>query len=123
MEIQGKVVEILQPKGGQSARGNWKKQEIILETNEQFPKKICVANWNDKVDISAVKQGDEIVVSVNIESREFNGNWFTDIRIWKIDMKRNTSSLDLPGMKSSDVPPPPPPPWIGNDSEDESIPF
>jgi hypothetical protein len=124
MEIQGKIVEILQPKGGQSSRGNWKKQEIILETNEQFPKKICVANWNDKVDITALKPGDEITASVNIESREFNGSWYTDIKIWKIDSKKNSgSSSTLPGTGNSEVPPPAPPPWLDNNADDEEIPF
>lgn len=125
MEIQGRIIEKLEPKGGQSARGSWKKQELIIETNESFPKKICVANWNDKIDITAINVGDEVTASVNIESREYNGNWYTDIKVWKVDVNSGKSSSDnsqgLPGMGSGEVPPPP---WEAEKADDDQdLPF
>ncbi|MFW5721075.1 MAG: DUF3127 domain-containing protein [Bacteroidota bacterium] len=85
MELEGKVIEIIEPKTGESARGPWKKQEIILETEDAYPKKICMINWNDKVDISSLQTGQRVKAFINIESREYNGNWFTDVKIWKIE--------------------------------------
>ncbi len=125
MDIQGRLLEVLQPKSGQSSRGTWKKQEFILETNESFPKKICIANWNDKIDISTLKPGDEVTVSVNIESREYNGNWYTDIKAWKVDVTRQPSSdadnQGLPGIQGEDAPPPP---WENDPGEsDQDLPF
>ena len=126
MEIQGKIIEILNPKGGESSRGSWKKQEFILETNESFPKKVCIVNWNDKVDISALKQGDEVVASINIESREYNNNWYTDVKVWKIEINnpsqgQHSADNSLPGLSDKDVPPPP---WESEPAgSDEDIPF
>ncbi len=125
MEIQGKILEVLEPKSGQSSRGTWKKQEFILETNESFPKKICIASWNDKIDISNLKPGDEATVSVNIESREYNGNWYTDIKAWKVDVSsqqsKDSGNQGLPGMQGEDAPPPP---WENDPGEsDQDLPF
>ncbi len=125
MEIQGRILEMLEPKSGQSSRGSWKKQEFILETNESFPKKICIASWNDKIDLSNLKAGDEVTVSVNIESREYNGNWYTDIKAWKAEVTNQKSNdsgnQGLPGLKGEDAPPPP---WENDPGEsDEDLPF
>jgi hypothetical protein len=127
MEIQGKIINILDPKGGESTRGSWKKQEFILETNDSFPKKVCIVNWNDKVDISSLKPGDDVVASVNIESREYNNNWYTDVKVWKIEINnpsQSQSSADnsLPGLSSSDAPPPP---WESEpaDKDEDDMPF
>ncbi|MDR1121161.1 MAG: DUF3127 domain-containing protein, partial [Dysgonamonadaceae bacterium] len=71
---------------GTSAKGDWKKQEIILETEEQYPRKICIVLWGDRIaDIAGVQLNKEIItVSVTVESREFNGRWYTDVRGWRI---------------------------------------
>lgn len=83
MEINGKIIELLPEKSGQSANGAWRKQEYILETNSQYPKKICFMAWGEKIDQSAIKQGENLVVSVDLESREYNGRWYTDVKAWK----------------------------------------
>lgn len=85
MEITGKIVQILPASGGQSAKGPWKRQDFIIETIEQFPKKVCLSNWNDKVELNQQGIGIQVKASVNIESREFNGKWYTDIRVWKME--------------------------------------
>ena len=40
LEINGKIIKILPQQSGTGRNGVWKKQDFILETNEQFPKKI-----------------------------------------------------------------------------------
>ena len=84
MEINGKIIELLPEKSGQSANGTWRKQEYILETNSQYPKKVCFMAWGDKIDQFAIKQGESLVVSVDLESREYNGRWYTDVKAWKV---------------------------------------
>jgi hypothetical protein len=86
LDVVGKIVQILDLQTGTSARGDWKKQEFILETEEQYPRKICISLWGDRVnDIVGIQLGRELVtVSVALESREFNGRWYTDARAWKI---------------------------------------
>ena len=103
MEIKGKIIQILEKKSGTSSNGNWTKQGFIVETTEQFPKKIFVTDWNDKLNVSAFLN-QSITVYVNIESREYKGNWYTDIKAWKIDQDKNNNTpnqiIELP--KSED---------------------
>ena len=89
MEINGKIIELLPEKSGQSANGNWRKQEYILETSSQYPKKVCFMAWGDKIDQFAIKQGESLVVSIDLESREYNGRWYTDVKAWKVSRDGN----------------------------------
>ena len=84
MEIRGKIIELLPEKAGQSANGGWRKQEYVLETDGQYPKKICFMAWGDKIDQFNIKQGETVEVSVDLESREYNGRWYTDVKAWKV---------------------------------------
>lgn len=86
MEIKGKIILALPEQGGTSKAGNaWRKREYVLETQETYPKKICFNLFGDRIDQYPVSVGDDVTVSVDIESREFNGRWYTDIRAYKIE--------------------------------------
>ena len=85
MELTGNIVQILPEVGGTSKTGNaWRKQEYILETKDQYPKKICFNAWGEKIDQFALKAGEEVTVSFDIESREYNGRWFTEVKAWTV---------------------------------------
>jgi hypothetical protein len=86
LDVTGRIVQVLDLQTGTSARGDWKKQEFILETEEQYPRKICISLWGDRInDIAGIQLNKELItVSVALESREFNGRWYTDVRGWKI---------------------------------------
>jgi hypothetical protein len=86
IEIKCKLLDKLPVQSGTSARGAWCKQDFIVETIEQYPRKICMNVWgDDKVkELANYNSQDMLNVSINIESREFNGRWYTDIRAWKI---------------------------------------
>lgn len=84
MEVKGKVVQLLPLQTGQGKNGPWKKQEFIIETQAQYPKKVCIHMWGDKIDQYQLKPGDVITAFVEVESREFNSRWYTDVRAWKI---------------------------------------
>lgn len=86
MELKGKITQKLDLQTGQGKNGMWKKQEYILEiAASQYPKKVCFHVWGEKIDQFGLAVGDEIVASVDIESREFNGKWYTNIQAWKVD--------------------------------------
>jgi len=84
LEISGKIIELLTVKSGQSANGEWRKQEYVLETENEYPKKICFMAWGDKIDQFNIEQGENLAVSVDLESREYNGRWYTDVKAWKV---------------------------------------
>lgn len=96
MELKGKVIQLLPLQSGMGKKGPWKKQEFILETQSQYPKKVCLSIWGDKVDQFNVSVGQSLNVSVELESREYNGRWYTEARAWKIDKGSNTYSENGP---------------------------
>jgi len=84
MELNGKIIKLLPEKSESSAKGPWRKQEYILETDGQYPKKVCIMAWSDKIDEFAIKEGENLVVAIDLESREYNGRWYTDVKAWKV---------------------------------------
>ena len=92
MELKGKVIQLLPQQSGMGKKGPWKKQEFILETQAQYPKKVCLSAWGDKIDQFGIAEGDQLNVSVDLESREYNGRWYTEARAWKIEKSGNTGA-------------------------------
>ena len=85
MELTGKLVAIGDITEGQSARGTWRKQIFAIETMEQYPKKVAFMAWGDRCDdVAVLNLGDTLTVQFDVESREFNGKWYTDLKAWSI---------------------------------------
>jgi hypothetical protein len=78
--------EVLAPVEGQGANGTWRRQDIIVETVDQYPKKVCVSIWGDKINVQELTINSPYTIDVNLESREYNGRWFTDVKAWKITL-------------------------------------
>ncbi len=124
MEISGNIIRILPEKSGEGRNGPWRKQEFIVETNGQYPRQVCIAVWGDKIDQFALKEGERITASVNIESREFNERWYTDVKAWKVI--RETAGEDIAGEPQSPMPPfdaPPPTEEHPGAREEDDLPF
>lgn len=86
MEIKGKIILALPEVTGTSKAGNpWKKKEYVLETQESFPRKVHFDFFGEKADQYNLNVGEVITLSFDIESREYNGKWFTSIRGWKAE--------------------------------------
>ena len=86
MEIVGKVAKILEMVTGQGQNGAWRKQEFILETEGDYPKKVCIEIWGDRIDEFKLQEGETVKAHINIASKEANnGRWFTNVRVWKIE--------------------------------------
>ena len=88
MELAGKVIAILEARSGVSkTTGNpWKMQDYVIETHEQFPRRMVFNVFGeDKINAFNIQMGEELNVSFDINAREFQGRWFNDIRAWRID--------------------------------------
>lgn len=86
MEISGKIIQVLPLQQGTSKAGNtWKKQEYVLETQDNYPRKVKFDFFGDRVDQYPLNLGEVVTVSFDLESREFNGRWYTDVRAWKAE--------------------------------------
>ena len=103
MEFEGVVYKILPATKGTSARGDWQRQEVIFELPQEFSRKICVIFFNKESDVARLKEGATYTVSVNIESREYNGKWYTDVRAWRVQPKQEEAAAAAPAMP--DMPP------------------
>jgi hypothetical protein len=105
MEIRGRIIQVLPMASGTSKSGNaWKKQEYVLETLDQYPRKVCFNLFGDRVDQYPVQVGEEVLVSFDLESREFNGRWYTDVRAWKIDKADAVPQAPVYGDPSQQAP-------------------
>ena len=85
MQLTAKLVQVLPLQTGSGKNGQWKKQDIIVETEGQYPKKVCVSIWGDKINESQLQVGAQLSISFDVESREYNGRWYTDVKAWKIE--------------------------------------
>ena len=87
MELSGKVIAILPAKGGISRNGNeWKAQEYVIETHDQYPRKMLFDVFGaDKIQQFNIQMGEEITVQFDIDARQWNDRWFNSIRAWRID--------------------------------------
>lgn len=106
--VTGTVKEVLQTKQGVSASGKeWATQEFILTTDDSnYPCDICFRIFgNDKITECAVKEGESLQVFFDIRSRDYNGRWFTDINVWKIDrmLKPNEAAPGVPNDSQPQV--------------------
>ncbi len=91
MEIRGRIVQVLPLASGVSRTGNnWRKQEYILETFDQYPRKVLFNFFNNTIDQYPLQVGEDIILSFDLESRSFVGRdgverWSTDVRGWKVE--------------------------------------
>lgn len=88
MEMSGRITQVFEPRGGVSARtGNsWKVQQFLLETIEQYPKRLCFEVFGeDKLNLFNIQVGQELTVSFDIDAHEYQGRWYNQIRAWKVE--------------------------------------
>ena len=114
MDLSGKVINQLPEVSGSSKSGNsWRKQEYIIETGGQYPKKVCVSVWGDKIEQFGLKQGEQVTLGIDVESREYNGRWYTEVKAYKVD--RSQGGGASPIMPEVDT--------FYSDSEENKLPF
>lgn len=127
MELQGRVTQILAEQTGQGRNGQWRKNSFVVEVPGQYPKSVCFQVWGDKFNQMPVKVGEMVTVSFDVESREYNGNWYTDVKAWKVmsanqqpQAPQQTASTPPP-FETNAVPPGPEPDRAENFEDD--LPF
>lgn len=86
MELKGKVIELKPVITGESKNGEWKRQDIIIETAGNYPKKVCVARWGKLIDSVNLKVGQNLELFIDIESREYQDKWFTNVKTYQINV-------------------------------------
>ena len=101
MQLTAKLTQLLPIQTGTGKNGEWKKQDIIVETDGQYPKKVCISIWGDKINEGHLQIGNELKIDFVIYSRDYNGRWYTDIKAWKIELASsgNQTNSNVPDSK------------------------
>ena len=94
MQLTAKLIQLLPLQTGSGKNGEWRKQDIILETDGQYPKKICVSVWGDKINANQLVVGNKLKIDFDIESREYNSRWYTDVKAWKVEVVGGAQTRD-----------------------------
>lgn len=119
LQVTGTVVDVLDEQSGEGRNGPWRKQEFILETGGQYPKQICMVQWGDNIDKFAVQKGETLTAHIDIQSREYQGRWYTDVKAWRIERDQaQGGGGPQPGPGPDDFPEPPSP-----SDPDDDLPF
>lgn len=124
MELQGKVIAALPIESGTSKAGNaWQKRNFVIETEGQYPKKICLQLFGDKVN-DCPNVGEEVKVSFDIDSREYNGRWYTQLNAFKVERPQAAApAYPAPPAPAAAYDSFPPPPDYNSQAADDGLPF
>ncbi len=95
MDVVGKIIQVLPAQEGIGKNGNpWKVQPYVLETLDQYPRKVHFEVFGeDRIKQNPCDVDQLVTVSFDIESREFNGRWYTSIRAWRIQQGDMTQAV------------------------------
>lgn len=116
MQLSAKLIQLLPLQTGSGKNGQWKKQDIIVETEgSAYPKKVCISIWGDKIDASQLQAGNQLKIDFDVESREYNGRWYTDVKAWKIEATGSVAVADFPSQAVGEGMP--------AKAEDDDLPF
>lgn len=118
LQLTGTVTRILPEQSGEGRNGTWRKQEFILETPGEYAREVCIVQWGDNIDRFGVQEGETLTVSIDIQSREYNGRWYTDVKAWRVDRPQGADAAPTPPASSDE-------PWPDRmeEGDDDDLPF
>ena len=103
MNITGKLIQLLPLQTGTGKNGEWKKQEIIIETSDKYPRKVCISVWGDRIDMGKLVVGNQLNIDFSVESREYNGRWYTDVKANVIDIIGGSAPVSVPSTPMPNI--------------------
>ena len=118
LQLKGRVAQVLDEQSGEGKNGQWRKQEFVLETGGDYPKQVCIVQWGDNIDKFGIQEGESVTAHIDIQSREYNGRWYTDVKAWKIERSKEdeaqptTPTTDQPSSEG-----------LPDSGEDDGLPF
>ena len=93
--LTGTIKAVLGIQTGEGKNGQWHKQEVILTTDdEKYPKDVCLQVWNEQIDAFNLREGERVTVHFDVQSREYNDRWYTDVKAWRVDREEKPKGPD-----------------------------
>lgn len=90
LSLTGKIIAVLQPRNGTSQQTGkeWVSQEFVLETQEQYPQRLCFSvSDTDRLRQFSITKGETLTVFFDINAYEWNGRWYNKFNAYNV--KRN----------------------------------
>ena len=109
LELEGTLRQKLGVQSGTSARGQWAKQEFILEFPDgNFTAQACFTAWGQEkvAELDKYQVGDKVKVSFNLKAREYNGRWYNDLQMWRIAPAGQAAAPSFPAPTGNQAPAP-----------------
>lgn len=104
MEITGKITFVLPERSGTSARGEWKAQSFVVETEDNYPRKMVFDVFGaERLQTFNIKVGDKVKVSFDIDAHEYQGRWFNNIRAYDV-LHLNAAAAQAAGQAAAAAP-------------------
>ncbi|MBK8846274.1 MAG: DUF3127 domain-containing protein [Bacteroidetes bacterium] len=124
LDVSGKYIKHVGTVTGEGKNGPWKKAEFLIEyIDGQYPKQVAFTLWGDKSDIiQRLNPGDQVTVSFNAESREYNGRYFTELRAWRVQAGSSESASNVAPEENNSQPQPINAPLPASGADDD-LPF
>ena len=107
MEIQGKIKLIDEVKT--FGTNGFRKREMVLTTEEQYPQHILVEFIQDRCELlNDFQAGDQVKISINIKGREWinpqgESKYFNSIQGWRIEKQQEEAPGDMPPVPPPDA--------------------
>ncbi|MBQ7182179.1 MAG: DUF3127 domain-containing protein [Bacteroidaceae bacterium] len=101
MELTGKIIAVLPERGGTSPRtgSEWKAGSYVLETMDQYPRKMCFDVFGaDRIQQFNIQLGEILTVSFDIDAHEYQGRWFNSIRAFRVDRTAPGAAAPAPSV-------------------------
>jgi hypothetical protein len=130
LSITGRIHDILQEEKGTSKAGKeWRKQAFVVDTGDQYNPYVCFSVFGDeKIGmLSQFKRNDQVEVSFNLSSRDFNGKWYHNVDAWRIQ-KHDGSATGAPAgataaASAAQMASGKDDPFAGGGAEEDDLPF
>jgi len=93
MEIQGEIIRI----GETEVFGTkgFKKRQIVIKTDSQYPQSVPVDFTQDKcVILDKYQLGQFVKISINIQGSEWQGKFYVNLNGWKIETGEKEKSAN-----------------------------
>ena len=91
MEIKGKIIQVDTLKIGESNNIQWKRQGFVIDTIGKYSNKVYLTAWGNKFNYSLLEVGNEVILECDAQSKEYNGNWYTNINVRDVNLSKDSS--------------------------------
>lgn len=106
-EVSGKIIAVLDKKSGMSNTTGikWSVQQYVIETQEQYPKRLCFEVFGEeRIASFNIQNGEEMTVSFDIDAREYQGRWYNSFRAWKVERANPVQDVQTQNGIDGNVP-------------------